>query len=153
MTCFKSLCACSTMSRWQLFQKSANISVWTVSAHTHAYQIYYVVCYVIYAILYIGLSWCQWQRILLTKETQETRVWSLGQEYPLEKESAVHSSILAWKIPWTEKPGGLQSIGLQSQTWLSSYLTPNLTRAWIQTLPLPGWDLGGKFPDFSEPQS
>ena len=38
---------------------------------------------------------------------------SLPQEDPLEKEMATHSSILAWKIPWTEKPGGLQSMGLQ----------------------------------------
>ena len=39
---------------------------------------------------------------------RETRVWSLGQEDPLEKEMATHSSILAWRIPWTEEPGGLQ---------------------------------------------
>ena len=38
---------------------------------------------------------------------QETRIWSLGQEEPLEKGTATHSSILAWRIPWTEKPGGL----------------------------------------------
>ena len=44
---------------------------------------------------------------------QETRVWSLGQEDPLEKERATHSSILAWEIPGTEEPGGLQSTGLQ----------------------------------------
>ena len=43
----------------------------------------------------------------------ETRVWSLGQEYPLEEEIATHSSILAWRIPWTEEPGGLQSLGLK----------------------------------------
>ena len=47
------------------------------------------------------------------QETQETQVWSLGQEHPLEKEMAIHSSILAWEIPWTEEPGGLQSIGSQ----------------------------------------
>ena len=40
---------------------------------------------------------------------QETRVWSLGQADFLEKGMATHSSILAWKIPWTEEPGGLQS--------------------------------------------
>ena len=40
-------------------------------------------------------------------------VQSLGWEDPLEKEMATHSSILAWRIPWTEEPGGLQSIGLQ----------------------------------------
>ena len=42
---------------------------------------------------------------------QETQVQSLGQEGPLEKEMATHSRILAWEIPWTEKPGGLQSMG------------------------------------------
>ena len=44
---------------------------------------------------------------------QETQVQSLGREDPLEKEMATHSSILAWKIPWTEEPGRLQSMGLQ----------------------------------------
>ena len=42
---------------------------------------------------------------------QETWVRSLGQEDPLEKEMTTHSSILAWRIPWTEEPGGLQSTG------------------------------------------
>ena len=46
-------------------------------------------------------------------ETQEIRVQSLGQEDPLEKEMATHASILAGRIPWTEEPGGLQSMGLQ----------------------------------------
>ena len=44
---------------------------------------------------------------------QETWVQSLGQEDPLEKGMATHSSILAWRIPWTEEPGGLQQMGLQ----------------------------------------
>ena len=44
---------------------------------------------------------------------QEIQVRSLGQEDPLEKEMAPHSSSLAWKIPWTEEPGGLQSTGLK----------------------------------------
>ena len=43
----------------------------------------------------------------------ETRAGSLGWEDPLEKEMATHSSTLAWKIPWTKEPGGLQSMGLQ----------------------------------------
>ena len=61
----------------------------------------------------------QWLRISLP--VQETWVWSPGQEDPLEKETATLSSFLAWKIPWTEKPGGLQSMGSQkSQTLLSS---------------------------------
>ena len=44
---------------------------------------------------------------------QETWIQSLGQEDPLEKEMAAHSSILAWRIPWKEEPGGLYSIGSQ----------------------------------------
>ena len=43
-------------------------------------------------------------------------VQSLGLEDPLEEEMATHSNILAWRIPWTEEPGGLQSIGFQSRT-------------------------------------
>ena len=50
---------------------------------------------------------------LAVQELQETRVWSLGQEDPLEEKMATHSSILSWRIPWTEKPGGLQSMGSQ----------------------------------------
>ena len=50
---------------------------------------------------------------------QETQVQSLGWGDLLEKEMATHSSILAWKIQWTEKPGGLQSMGWQSWTLLS----------------------------------
>ena len=47
------------------------------------------------------------------QEMQEMWVQPLGQEDPLEKGMAIHSSILAWKIPWAEEPGGLQSGGLQ----------------------------------------
>ena len=53
---------------------------------------------------------------------QEIQVWSLGWEDPLEKKMAPHSSTLAWKIPWTEEPGGLQSMGSQRVThdWATS---------------------------------
>ena len=53
---------------------------------------------------------------------QETWVRSLGWEDPLEKEMATHSSILAWRIPWTEEPGGLQSMGSQrvGHDWTTS---------------------------------
>ena len=53
------------------------------------------------------------QRIKRLPAKQETLVRSLGWEDPLEKEMATHSSILAWRIPLTEQPGGLQSTGLQ----------------------------------------
>ena len=52
------------------------------------------------------------QRLKCLPGMQETRVRSLGQGDPLEKEMATHSSILAWRIPWREKPGRLQSMGL-----------------------------------------
>ena len=53
---------------------------------------------------------------------QETHIWSLGREDRLEKEMATHSSTLAWKIPWTEKPSGLQSMGSQrvGHDWVTS---------------------------------
>ena len=81
-----------------------------------------------------GTSW-RWARVplsvlkyaflLLVKNlpaVQETQVQSLGREDPLEKEMATHASILAWKIPWTEEPGGIQSVGWQSDMaeWLNS---------------------------------
>ena len=50
------------------------------------------------------------------QETQETWVQSLSQEDPLEKEMATHSGIPAWEMPWTEEPGGLQSMGMQ-KSW------------------------------------
>ena len=53
------------------------------------------------------------QRLKRLPPMQETRVQSLGCEDPLEKEMATHSSIVAWRIPWTEEAGGLQSMGLQ----------------------------------------
>ena len=53
------------------------------------------------------------QRLKRLPAMRETWVQSLAWEDPLEKEMATHSSILAWRIPWTEEPGGLQSTGLQ----------------------------------------
>ena len=57
------------------------------------------------------------------QELQETQVWSLGPEGPMEEETATHSSILAWKISWTEEPGQLQTIGSQrvGHDWATKY--------------------------------
>ena len=60
--------------------------------------------------LYLYLT----QQVKNLPELQETQVQSLGREDLLEKEMAIHSSILAWKIPWTVEPGRLQSMGSQS---------------------------------------
>ena len=56
---------------------------------------------------------------------RETQVRSLGQKDPLEKEMATHSSIYAWKIPWTEEPGRLQSMGSQRGNRISN-ISPNM---------------------------
>ena len=55
---------------------------------------------------------------------RETWVWSLGRENPLEKEMAIHSSAIAWKIPWTEEPDRLQSMGSQRvrHDWATSLI-------------------------------
>ena len=56
------------------------------------------------------------KNMLAMRETQKLQVRSLGWEDPLEKRIATHSNILAWRIPWTEEPDGLQFMGSQSQT-------------------------------------
>ena len=56
---------------------------------------------------------------------QETQVPSLGQEDPLEKEMTTHSSILAWEIPWTEEPGGLQFHGIAKESDTTEQLNNN----------------------------
>ena len=62
------------------------------------------------------------QKVKCLPTMRETQVPSLGREDPLEKEMATHSSTLAWKIPWTEKPGRLQSTGVaKSRTQLSDF--------------------------------
>ena len=66
------------------------------------------------------------------QETQEAWVWSLGWKEPLEKEMATHFSVLAWKSPWTEEPGGLQSTGLQRvrHKWATKPPPPMCQCAW-----------------------
>ena len=66
------------------------------------------------------------QRVKRLPAMRETRLRSLGREDPLEKEMAPHSSILAWRIPWTEEPGGLQSTESQrvGHDWVTLTYTP-----------------------------
>ena len=81
---------------------------------------------------------------------RETRVWSLGREDPLEKAMAIHSSTLAWKIPWTEEPDRLQSMGSQrvhTTEWLHFHFHfhPRIWRcyfswqSWFQLVTHPAW--------------
>ena len=85
---------------------------------------------------------------LLMQESQEIRVWSLGLKDPLVKEMATHPSILAWKIPWSEEPGGQQStVVAKSWTGLSTHALPSLipknssaVLSFLLSHPLPGWN-------------
>ena len=72
------------------------------------------------------------------EETQETGFQFLGGEDPLEEGIAAHSSTLAWEIPWTEEPGGLQSTGSQSQTRLSTH-TERKPGGTVDPLPCDLW--------------
>ena len=89
---------------------------------------------------------------------QDTQVWSLSWEDPLEKEMATHSSILSWRIPWTEEPGGLQSWGLQrgghncmTNTWelrggnsppsCSQQINWKINQLWTGSIRVQCWDL------------
>ena len=83
---------------------------------------------------------------------QETQVQSLNREDPLEKEMAAHSSILAWEIPWTEEPGGLQSMGSKKESHththththkrrLSDYTTTNDCIKLLQPPPKPKYHM------------
>ena len=84
---------------------------------------------------------------------QETRVRFLGQEGPLVKEMATHSTILAWRIPWTEEPGRLQSMGSQGldtterlshhQRYLYSILKPEYPKAWDTICSLKACQISG----------
>ena len=92
--------------------------------------------------------WLSGKEFASVKEMQETPAQSLGQEDPLEEGMATHSSILAWKTPWTEAPGGLQSMGLlrarhdletkkqQPHHHLGQYLTWEsvINSCWIRVL-------------------
>ena len=69
------------------------------------------------------------------KEMQKTGVRSLGQEDPLEEGMATHSSILAWRVPWTEEPGGLQSMGSLRVQLNCATLTPFSGGAQVSTPP------------------
>ena len=74
------------------------------------------------------------QMVKCSPAMQETQVLSLGQEDPLEKGTATHSSILAWRIPWTEEPGGLQSMRSQRvrHNWVIN--NPNSNYHWWEEM-------------------
>ena len=95
---------------------------------------------------YTKNHWTVWFKLVICSgsvvknlsEMQETRVWSLGQEDPLTKGMATHSSILVWRISWTEEPGGLQSMGSQrvGHNWVTKPFHFPFHSVWIKLLVL-----------------
>ena len=87
------------------------------------------------------------------QKLQEMRVWSLGGEDPLEEGRATHSRILGWRIPWTEEPGGSQSMGLQrvGHNWSDLVHTHAQLSDWATTTRKMPWTWPKVFPDTSLP--
>ena len=83
--------------------------------HCHSLLTFFIIGLLMLKRPILGCWWASLvaQRLRRLPARRETGVQSLGREDPLEKEMATHSSILAWRIPWTEEPGRLQSTGLQ----------------------------------------
>ena len=95
------------------------------------------ICYRISSSQLITILFITAQRVKHLPVMQKTQVQSLGWEDPLEKEMATHSSILAWRIPWTEEPGSLQSMGSQRvrQDWATTLtLTYLVTKSYLTLL-------------------
>ena len=97
--------------------------------------------------LYISV-WMSWLSLVAQMVNNlpamwETQVWSLGQEDPLEKGMANHASILVWRIPWVEEPGGLQSTGSQrvGHNWVTEHTRTSLHSLWkILLYPCGEWE-------------
>ena len=109
--------------------KQSDTTEW-LSTHTHIYTLFFIFFSIMayHWILNIVLCATQWASLVVQMvknppAMQETTIWSLHQEDPLEKEMATHSSILTWEIRWTEEPGRLQSTGLHSRTGLRGSLS------------------------------
>ena len=78
------------------------------------------------------------------------QVWALGGEDPLEEEMATHSNILAWNVPWTEEPGGLQSMGSQRvrHDWVTAQHSTPVHRVYCHPSPPPFWEHEEKYLNF-----
>ena len=94
----------------------------TIYLYTPLYTHVHVYIYMCMYTVYVSMSSLVAQTVKHLCTMWETWVWSLGREDPLEKEMAIHSSTIAWRIPWTEERGRLQSMGLQrvGHDWATS---------------------------------
>ena len=126
------ICKWRSWSSWSLksppaltFHDSWNWMKWNTG---HLGMAHKAILCIYFPIIYPYMGFLVAQMVKSLPAMQETRVWSLGQKDPLEIGMATHSSILAWKIPWMEEPGGLQSKGSQrvGHNWAISPLFMHL---------------------------
>ena len=127
-------CCTAFSSLWELPLRCVLVCVWPCQMSSTLAVLIGVQCYLIVVLICIsrGISLVA-PMVKHLSTLWETWVRSLGREHPVVKEMAAHSSTLAWKIPWTEEPGRLQSMGSQSRTWLSNSTT---TTTWLMMLSL-----------------
>ena len=97
---------------FKLHNQSKNVTVPNKNEKIQNVMIF-LNCNIIYIILWGFPSGSEGKNLPAMQEPQEMQIQSLGWEDHLEEDMATHSSVLAWRIPWTEEPGGLQSIGFQ----------------------------------------
>ena len=115
------------LGRSYIYPVSTSICIhidWSMSISIHIYTHTYI-----YRLFYFK-DWLMWAQMVMNLPAMpETQVQSLGQENPLEKAMTTHSCILAWRILWTEKPGGLQSMGSQRviHDWVTKTFTFSLS--------------------------
>ena len=95
--------------------------------------------------------WLRVKNLPATQKVRQAQAQSLSWEDPLEKGMAIHSNVLGWRIPWTEEPGGLQSMGLQRvrHSWVTDHTDTHTTRLqasacsqWRHLAQIWGWSLG-----------
>ena len=117
------LCKQSTLDNYVSLHKSKSKKIYIYIYLRVSSKVLFVLVFIGKSHTLFGLSW--WLRnkkiCLPVQDMQETGIWSLGGEDPLENWVATYSHFLAWKISWTQEPGGLQSLGWQSGTWLSDW--------------------------------
>ena len=109
----------------------ATVSSWSCFCWLYRASLSLAAKNIINLISVLTIWWCP---CVVLSAMEETQILSLGWEDPLEKEMATHCSILAWRIPWSEEPGGLQSLGLQrvGHDWATNTFTfhPSVAHLW-----------------------
>ena len=119
--------------------RSNSVCIYNVYICIYTYICIMCICLYIHTHIYTHMGFhggLVVRNLLAIQKPQETWVQFLDQEDPLEKEMATHSSILAWRIPWTEESGGLQPIGLQRVDRTETLSMQTCTHTEVHTISL-----------------